>query len=298
MAEQHIHINQHSHSDKEIRNKQRISYKLQVTHQRRNMRNQAVQHQPGQEGSQDSLHTNQLHQSGSQEDHGHHKDILHHLVTVTTEEPASDAREGQHNHHAQYHDFQHQPHPEHIRSITLVHTRNNGQNQQGQRIRHRRTSYRNADSPLPVDTVTNHNRIGYQSVRGIHTGQQHRSNQSVPQQVQVGPHTNTQREDKGQQAQYRSFHTDTLEIFHVHFQSGQEHDIIQPHLTEKLKAAVARQNIESMFPDNDTGQNHSDDVRNTQTFQDNRSKQDNYQHQKKDPRRISDGKIYIEMNQI
>ena len=65
-----------------------------------------------------------------------------------------------------------------------------------------------------------------------------------------------------------------------------------------LTALCIPLSIESMFPYNDTRQNHSDDVRNAQTFQYNRSKQDDDQHKEKNPGGVSDGKIYIEMKKI
>ena len=100
-----------------------------MTHQRRHMRNQPVQYQTGKECSQNTLHTDQFHQSGSQKHHGHHKDILHHIVTVTPEEPASDPGECIHDKQTKQNYFQDQPHPEHVGSAALEHTGNHGQNQ-------------------------------------------------------------------------------------------------------------------------------------------------------------------------
>ena len=63
MPEQHVDVNQHPHTYQEIRDKQRIAHKLQMTHERRHVRNKAVQHQSGEERSQDALHTDKFHQS-------------------------------------------------------------------------------------------------------------------------------------------------------------------------------------------------------------------------------------------
>ena len=129
---------------------------------------------------------------------------------------------------------------------------------------------------------------------GVHTGQQNRSQQSVPQQMKVGPDTDSQRKDESKQSQHRRLDPDALEVFHIHLQTGQKHDIIESYFSEKLKAAVAHQNIETMLSDCHSGQNHSDDMRNTQTFQNDGGKQNDNQYQEENPRRIRYGQRQVE----
>ena len=135
-------------------------------------------------------------------------------------------------------------------------------------------------------------------MRCIHTGQQNRSSQTITKQVKIGPYTYSQRKNKSQQSQHGSLYTNALKILHVHFESGKEHDIIKSHLAKQLKTAVTCQYIESMLTDNDSCQNHTDNVRNTQPFQNNGSEQYNNQHQEKNPRRVGDRKMKIKVYKI
>ena len=73
-----------------------------------------------------------------------------------------------------------------------------------------------------------------------------------------------------------------LHTFHVHLQSGKEHNIIESYASEQLERVVALQNVEAILSDDDTCQHHADDMRNTQFTHHDRRKQNNHQHHKED----------------
>ena len=68
-------------------------------------------------------------------------------------------------------DFQ-QKHNAEPTSVHLLteHARDESQYQQGQRIGHNSSPHRNTHAAVTRHPVSNHDRIGYQGVRGIHTG--------------------------------------------------------------------------------------------------------------------------------
>ena len=93
MSEDNTQVDQHSHSDKKVRNEKRIPDELQMIHQRRNVWNESVQYQSCEESPQNSFHSYELHESCSKKDHGKDENELHHMVIVAVKEPAADTRE-------------------------------------------------------------------------------------------------------------------------------------------------------------------------------------------------------------
>ena len=171
MTENHVHINQHTHTYQEIGNKQGVAHKLQMVHQRRDMRNQPVQYQTCKESTQDTFHPHKLHQSGSEKNHGKHEYELHHVVIVPPEEPTAYAWKQIYNQDTQEDNLYDKPYPEEAVRLPLEHTTHNGQNQQSECICNRRPPHCNAHTTMPRHTVTNHDGIGHQRMRRIHTCQ-------------------------------------------------------------------------------------------------------------------------------
>ena len=176
-----------------------------MTHQRRHMGNKPVEQQSHKECTQDTLHADQFHQSGTQEHHGQHKDELHHPIIITTEKPTTDTRKHPGHEQPQHHKLDNEPQPEQATRLALEQTTDNSQHQQRKRIGNCRTAHRNAHASLARHAVTYHNGISNQRMRSIHTGKQYRSKKTVFQQHHIGHHTDTYRNDECQQAQYNSF---------------------------------------------------------------------------------------------
>ena len=119
----------------------------------------------------DAFHPHKLHQSGSEENHGKHKYELHHIVIVPPEEPTAYAWKQIYNQNTQEDNLYDKPYPEEAVRLPLEHTTHNGQNQQSECIRNRRSSHCNTHTAMPRHTVTNHDGIGHQCMRCIHTCQ-------------------------------------------------------------------------------------------------------------------------------
>ena len=58
-----------------------------------------------------------------------------------------------------------------------------------------------------------------------------------------------------------------LKVPHIHLQPRQKHDIVKPNFTKQFETAITHQDIETMFTNHQTCQNHTDDMRNTQFIQ-------------------------------
>ena len=128
------------------------------------MGDQPVQHQPRKECAKDTLHSYKFHQPCPQEYHGKHKDELHYIIIVPTEEPTTDTGEKIHDQSAKENDFDHQPYPKQSTGFSLKHTTYYGQHQQRKCISHRCTSYGNTDTPMSGYTIPDNNGICYQSM--------------------------------------------------------------------------------------------------------------------------------------
>ena len=75
----------------------------------------------------------------------------------------------------------------------------------------------------------------------------------------------------------------------VHFESGQEHDVIKAHAPEKLKRVVAFQDVEPIFAHGNASQHHADDVGNAQFAHHDRGKKDDEHHDKEYQRGVGYG---------
>ena len=89
-------------------------------------------------------------------------------------------------------------------------------------------------------------------MRGVHTRQQNGGDDTVFQYEYVAEKTEYERYDKGKNTEYDGFPPDCPKILHIHFQSRQEHDVVEAYLSEQGKTAVTSQDIESMFSDEDS----------------------------------------------
>ena len=118
VSEDNTQVDQHSHSDKKVRNEKRIPDELQMIHQRRNVWNESVQYQSCEESPQNSFHSYELHEStwiacwltqkiyrmsvlernmmyglSNAQAAATLAAVLHHMVIVAVKEPAADTRE-------------------------------------------------------------------------------------------------------------------------------------------------------------------------------------------------------------
>ena len=78
-------------------------------------------------------------------------------------------------------------------------------------------------------------------------------------------------------------------LLHIYLQAGKEHYIIEPHFAKQFETGIALKHIEPVGPNEQTRQNHSNDVRHTQLIEDKRRKQHNAQHTQKNPGGLGNG---------
>ena len=109
------------------------------------------------------------------------------------------------------------------------------------------------------------------------------------QHVETGEKHQDKGHGKSEQTKAHHLPAVVLQSVHVNLQSGKKHDVIKPHLAEKLKTAVSLQNVQSVFANQHTGKHHSDNMRNAQLAHDDGGKQDNTQHHEEDQRRVCYG---------
>ena len=109
-------------------------------------------------------------------------------------------------------------------------------------------------------------------------------------------HPHHKRNGEGQHTEHQRPAPVLLQVLQVHFQTGKEHDVVDTHLSEQLETAVALQDVETVLTDNHTGQNHADDVGDTQAAQQDRGKEDDHQHQEENPGGIRHGKVYADIH--
>ena len=95
-----------------------------------------------------------------------------------------------------------------------------------------------------------------------------------------------QRHKTGEQAKNQELSGFALDTFHIHLETGQEHDVIKTDASEDLEGDVAFQNVQTIFANDDTRQYHANDVRNAQFTHDNRRKKNNHQHDEENHRGV------------
>ena len=88
-------IDKHPYPNQEIWDEQGIAHKLHTIHQRRDMRNERIQHQTCHKSTKDAFQTHQLCQCSTQEHQSQYKDVLHYIVLISTEKPTG--KTGKHN---------------------------------------------------------------------------------------------------------------------------------------------------------------------------------------------------------
>ena len=69
--------------------------------------------------------------------------------------------------------------------------------------------------------------------------------------------------ETGKQTKEKELSGVALHTLQIHFETCQEHDVVETHTAEDLKGDVSLEDIETVLADNDARQHHADDVRDT-----------------------------------
>ena len=147
---------------------------------------------------------------------------------------------------------------------------------------------------LPLQTIFSHDGVGHEGIGRHDTSQQERCCDGESEYLfscEIGHEKGNQR---GEQAEGEHSVFVLLQSLHVHFQGGEEHDIVKSHLAEELKRGVALQYVQPIWADEHPGNNHSNDVRNAQLTHDDRCKEDDQEHHEESQGGVGDGKVLLQ----
>ena len=169
--------------------------------------------------------------------------------------------------------------------MLLKHTAHHGKHQQRERVGHYGAAHRYAHTVEPRQAVAQHNGVGYQRVRGIHGGHQHRSGRTIAQH-RVGGIANAHRYDKTEQTERGGAPLDALHVLQVHLERGKEHDVVKPHLAKQLKAGVALKHTEPVGADEHAGKYHAHYRGHAQLVEQHGRKEYDAQHNEEYPGRV------------
>ena len=143
-----------------------------------------------------------------------------------------------------------------------------------------------------LQTISGNDRVGYQGIGSHDAAQQKRCPDGIVQQ----PDAHAEGEEEGNEAGEQTIDDEPRFVFlhtlHVHFQGGEEHNVVESHLAEQLERCISFQNVQSVFAHEDTRQHHSDDMRDSEFTHDDRGKEDDEEHYEEDQRRVGNWKIF------
>src|SRR5215217_3155658 len=92
---------------------------------------------------------------------------------------------------------------------------------------------------------------------------------------------------KSVKAKHQATHTVFAKLLQVNFKAGREHDVQKSHGAEEHDAAVPQQEVETIRAHDGTGQYQSDDMRHFNFVEQDRGKQNDEQHQRKNHHRVA-----------
>ena len=110
--------------------------------------------------------------------------------------------------------------------VSLEYASHDGQHEQRERVGDggRADGYR--DAALVGQAVAQHCGVGYERVRGVHAGQEHGGDEAVAERRPVQDEAHGHGDYERQYAVGEGAHAVFAEVAHVHFQAGEEHDVV------------------------------------------------------------------------
>ena len=297
--QQHAYVDEHAHTDEEVRYKQGVARKLQAVHQRRHVGDVPVQDKSREEGAENAFQTDEVSKRSIEEHNGQDKDELHHGITVASQEIARQMRDkpqhkpdiGPQLHHEQQPEQPSSPRCRLCSGAAAVAPRQSGNHHQRQKQADHRRPHRKRHRMVPLQAIAADDGIGNERVRGHDTAQQERRRRRVVQQRDGHQVRQSQGHQTRQQSEDEEPLLVLLHALHVHLQSGQEHDVVETDAPEQFERVVALQDVQAVLPHDDARQHHADDVRNPQLAHDDRGKQDNEQHHEEYQRGVGYGEV-------
>ena len=86
--EEQVEVDEHTHADEEIGDEEGVARKLQTVHQRRDLRDEAVEDQSSHKGTEDALQANHLGERATEKEDAQDKNKLHDRIAIAAQKPA------------------------------------------------------------------------------------------------------------------------------------------------------------------------------------------------------------------
>ena len=288
MADQHAKVYDHAYADEEVRNEQGIADELEARHQGTGLRDESVHYQACKEGAEQSVEPHHLGKRGTEEHECQDEDVLHDAVLIAAQEPAADAGKGKDDEDDIERTAQAEEHPRQPCSIGALTAHQHGQHKQGRKQGKGCCHDADDHDTVTAETVASHYRIGDKRMAGIDAGQQDTGRKLVVQEPDTRGDAHHKGNGKGEHPEAQSVVAVVLHAAHLKLQSGQEHDVVDAHLPEELEGTVVRQQVQPVLTHQHACHDKPDDGRNAQLPQQQRRKQNDSQHHRKDPSRVGD----------
>ena len=141
---------------------------------------------------------------------------------------------------------------------------------------------------MAVQSVATHDRVRDERMAGVDAGEQDSGGQAETQQPDAGSDAEGKGNGEGEQAEAQAVAPVTVHASHLKLKAGQEHDVVDAHLTEELEGAVVSKEIEAILPHEDASHDESDDGRHSHLPEKQRREQDDAEHHREDPRGVGD----------
>ena len=136
---------------------------------------------------------------------------------------------------------------------------------------------------MALQAVFCYDGIGYQRVRRHDTAEQQGGLPGIVEQVDACIIDHDEGDEEREQSENGHLPKMLFCAFHVHFESCEEHDEVESHLSEDFKRGVALQDIQPVFSHQHARQHHSDDMWDAQFGHNHRREQDDAEHDEENP---------------
>src|SRR5690606_5409107 len=121
--------------------------------------------------------------------------------------------------------------------------------------------------------------ISDQRVRGKHTRNEHTGTEAVAKQIVTHGEPNGNGKQEGEKPKNKTLVLVLVELIHVQFKPGDEHDVQQADGRKKINGRILLNEKQTVRTDNHPGQNQSDDTGYFEPVEDDRREENNGQNQ-------------------
>ena len=229
-----------------------------------------VHDQSCEECTYDAFQAHRLAEGRTHEEYRHDEDELHHGITIASQEPSRQTRDGQQQHDGEDGELRQEPHPEEESTTRLVRRHQCCQADECQQQRQHRPTHAQCHAGLALQAIATNDGVGDERVRCHQRTQQERCLVAVAEEPSRREIGEDERREERQQSEERHARDVLSQAIHVHLQCCQEHDVVESDLSKQLERCVALQDVQSIFSYQHTRQHHANDVGDAQLTHDDR----------------------------